>query len=179
MTTFLFVRHAEADYSGPKKWGVRGWGTDIAPLTPKGIEQVKNKGSELAEFKPDIILCSSMSRAVQTVLLLKEYMNDVPVKVEFDLHEWVPDSLFKWQTLDDVMTVMDEMQEYGCEWPEGEERRWEPFLRVRNRVFDVLKKYTQYERIFVLCHAILISSIIFRDHIEEIKNLEAFEYVME
>ena len=48
MTTFLLVRHAEADYSGPMKWGVKGWGGDIAPLTPQGIEQVKIKGPELA-----------------------------------------------------------------------------------------------------------------------------------
>jgi uncharacterized phosphatase len=178
MTTFLLVRHADTDYSGPKKWGVTGWGGDIAPLSSKGIEQVKTKGPELAEFKPDIILCSSMSRALQTVLLLKEYMKDIPVSIEFDLHEWVPDNLFKWQTIEDVMAVMDEMQKYRCEWPEGEKRSWEPFSMVRNRAFDVLKKYTQYERVFVLCHAMLILSIIHRDHIEDVKNLEAFEYVI-
>ena len=84
MTTFLLVRHAEADYSGPMKWGVTGWGGDIAPLTQKGIEQVKIKGPGLAEFKPDIILTSSMSRAVQTVLLLNKYM-DFIVENEFRL----------------------------------------------------------------------------------------------
>lgn len=179
MTMFLLVRHAEADYSGPMKWGVKGWGGDIAPLTAKGIEQVKTKGSELAEFRPDIILSSSMSRAVQTVLLLKDYMNNIPVHIEFDLHEWVPDNLFKWQTLEDVTAVMDEMKECGCEWPVGEEKRWEPFSQVRHRAFNVLKKYNQYERVLVLCHAMLISSIIHRDHMGEINNLEAFEYVME
>ena len=178
MTTFLLVRHAEADYSGPMKWGVTGWGADIAPLTSRGIEQVKRKGPELAGFNPEIILCSSMSRAVQTVLLLNEYTNGVPGSIEFDLHEWVPDSLFKWQTLEDVMAVMDEMQENGCEWSEGEERRWEPFSRVRKRAFDVLKKYTEYKRVLVICHAMLIASIIFKDHIKEIKNLESFKYVM-
>lgn len=178
MTTFLLVRHAEADYSGPKKWGVTGWGGDIAPLTTKGIAQVKEKGPELAGFEPDIILCSSMSRAVQTVLLLKEYMNGVPVNIEFDLHEWVPDRLFKWQTLQEVTHFIDEMNENGCEWPDGVEKRWEPFSHVRNRVFNVLKRYTRYDRVFVLCHAMLISSLIFMDHYEEIKNLEAFEYVL-
>lgn len=179
MTTFLLVRHAEADYSGPMKWGVAGWGGDIAPLTQKGIEQVKERGPELSGFRPDIILCSSMSRAVQTVLLLREYMNDVPVSVEFDLHEWVPDRLFKWQTLDDVMAAMNEMKKSGCEWPDGKEKRWESFSMVRKRVMNVLKKYTAYERVFVLCHAVLISSIIYKNRIEEVKNLEAFEYILD
>jgi len=179
MTTFFLVRHAEADYSGPMKWGVKGWGGDIAPLTSKGIEQVKDSGAGLAEFKPDIILCSSMSRAIQTILILKEYMGDVPVKVEFDLHEWIPDRTFQWQTLEEVLAIEDEMQESGCEWPDGKERNWESFSMVRNRVFDVLKKYTGYDRVLVLCHAMLISSIIHRDHIEKVKYLQAFEYVMD
>lgn len=38
MITFLLVRHAETDYSGPRKWEAKGWSADIAPLASRGIK---------------------------------------------------------------------------------------------------------------------------------------------
>jgi broad specificity phosphatase PhoE len=44
-----------------------------------------------------LILTSPMTRALQTAALLSRAL-DLPLAVEFDLHEWVPDRTYSWST---------------------------------------------------------------------------------
>jgi broad specificity phosphatase PhoE len=90
----------------------------------------------------------------------------IPVKVEFDLHEWVPDCSFRWQTLDDVLPL--EADYYLCQgqYPQGETRPWETLASVQSRSLAVLRRYLSYRRVLVVCHGELIRALTGMDVIE-------------
>lgn len=61
------------------------------PLTPKGLEVASARGAELAAIGPDLILCSSARRAVQTMEGLG--LDDVPQVVEPSLYQAGPEGV--------------------------------------------------------------------------------------
>lgn len=67
MTDLLFVRHAHAG-------NALGWDgpDDLRPLTAKGLRQATRLGNLLAaaDVHPDVLLCSTRLRAVQTAEVL-------------------------------------------------------------------------------------------------------------
>ena len=159
MTTYYLFRHGEADFSLPAQWNAAtGWGADIAPLTPRGIEQIQAAAERLRTLRPGVILSSPMTRAVHSTLLLARAV-DAPCVVEFDLHEWVPDLSFSWKSLDEVLAIIADLDDCGGEWPAGEQRGWEPLSRVRARVAPVLARYRHEERVLVVCHGMVIRSL--------------------
>jgi broad specificity phosphatase PhoE len=81
MAQFYLIRHGEADYSHPTRWNAPGWGADLSPLTEKGLEQVRSILPELRELKPDFLLSSPMTRALQGAALLHGELN-IPMQVE-------------------------------------------------------------------------------------------------
>jgi broad specificity phosphatase PhoE len=153
MKTVLFMRHGETDYSGPRRWKARGWGADIAPLTAQGQRQVLDGVKLVKDFDPSIILSSPATRALHSASIICKYI-DVPLVVEFDLHEWIPSLDFSWRSEDDVINNLQELELMGGEWPAEETRSWEPISAVRRRVNRVLGQYEG--RILVVSHEIVI-----------------------
>jgi broad specificity phosphatase PhoE len=158
MTTFFLIRHGEADYSHPAKWNAPGWGADLAPLTARGIEQIRDLVPRLRAIAPDGLLSSPTTRALQGALIVQQAVS-LEATVEFDLHEWVPDRTFNWRTLEQVNSLYADLEANGGEWPTGEKCPWEPLSAVRTRARDVLRKYEAFERVVVMCHGILIRSL--------------------
>lgn len=64
-----------------------------------------------------------------------------------------------WETVEEVQTALEEMDYLGGEWPEGETRVWEPLSSVRQRSSNVLERYTNYNRIAVTCHQLVIRAL--------------------
>ena len=67
-------------------------------------------GAAAAQVRPlgiGLIVTSLMTRALQTAALLSRALH-VPLAVEFDLHEWVPDLTFSWTTPDEVLALLEE-----------------------------------------------------------------------
>ena len=157
MTEFLLMRHGEADYGPPQRWNTTGWGADLAPLTPRGIIQVRAALPAVQSFAPQLLLASPMTRAIQSAAILAASLQLEPV-VEFKLHEWVPDLDFKWRNAQDIRQSDEEFRAFG-EWPAGEKRRWEPVSSIRRRVLEVLGRYTNYERVIVACHGFVMYSL--------------------
>src|SRR5215470_9494314 len=125
MVTFYLVRHGEADFSLPAKFGpAKGWSADLAPLTAKGIRQVESAVDQLRLLRPEIIVSSPMTRALQSSLILSAALG-LSCTVEFDLHEWVPDLSFSWTSLEEVMMQLADFDACGGEWPPAERRPWE------------------------------------------------------
>lgn len=156
MKNILLMRHGEPDYSGPRKWNAPGWGGDLAPLSKNGEQQVLNTTEEISKFSPELILCSPATRAMHTGTILSRKL-DLPLIVEFDLHEWVPRLDFSWKTEAEVLKNLDELELLGGEWPKGETRCWEPLSSVRKRARDVIDIHTNDEsKILVICHEIVI-----------------------
>lgn len=158
MTYFLLMRHAEPDYNHPQKWNTTGWGADLAPLTTQGEKQILEAAKAVKEFNPEIVICSPTTRTLHSALILNR---ELPIKyiVEFDLHEWVPDRTFQWQTLAQVIEYQNDYYSSNGEYPEGEEKVWESKSHLRARAISVLKRYLLYSRILVVCHGMLIESL--------------------
>ena len=156
MTTFLLMRHGAPDFSGPDKW--TGRGGDLAPLTAAGEEQVVRQLGRIREFDPEIVISSPMTRALQCALILRAGLS-CPFKVEFDLHEWVPDRSFQWRGIEDVKRLQAEFYRLNGEWPPGETRPWEPQSSVRSRGLTVFRKYLGHKRVLAVCHGQIIKSV--------------------
>ncbi len=172
MTSFLLMRHGEPDYSGPRKWDTPGWGADLAPLSELGEQQVRQQLSRIRQFDPDVVVTSPATRAIHSALVLRQELM-TPFRVEFDLHEWVPDMTFQWRTLSEVEKLQLEYKKLEGEWPPGEKRPWERMQSVRSRAIGVFHKYISYGRVLVVCHGQLINAVTGNDQIE-LAGLEPF-----
>jgi len=167
----LLMRHAEADFSFPNKWNTLGWGSDLAPLTSLGKKQSQDIIQKIKEWKPDLCLVSPTTRTMETAMIIIRHL-DIPCKVEFELHEWVPDKSFSWSNISQVLLKLDELRSNNGEWPEGGEKCWETLSHVKKRVSNVVLKYAKYDRILIICHGVVMWSIVNR---EDIHNCEIIE----
>ena len=158
MTQFLLIRHGETAWDLPIAKGAKGWGGEIAPLTLTGIEQIKNIIPNVRAWGPELIVTSPTSRTLHTCALLASQLS-LPFEVEFDLYEWAPNLNLMWETIEEVQAALDEMEYLGGEWPEGEIRVWEPLSSVRQRASNVLQRYTNYTRVAVTCHQVVIKAL--------------------
>ena len=166
------MRHAESDYSGPMRWNAPGWGADLAPLSEKGKEQVRQIVPKIREISPNILLVSPTARTLETALHIVAELQ-IKFAVEFDLHEWVPDKNFDWRTFEDVLEIQKDFDSHGGEHPDGIEKSWESFSMIRNRVLKVLRKYSELEKVFVVCHGMVMRTLTGK---EKIENTEILEY---
>ena len=172
MTKYLLIRHGDADYSQPAKWKAPGWGADLAPLSELGLTQIESVLPSVKFWKPDLILSSPTTRTLQGAAILQASLG-VPLKVEFDLHEWIPDRSFAWVTLADVMSKFEDLEKNNGEWPKGEERAWEPLSSVHKRVTSTLYRYSAFERVAVMCHGVVTRALTGK---MEMANAECVEY---
>ena len=155
MTTFTLMRHGQADFEAMEDRKLIGGCRDWIPLSSEGIRQTEEKAEKLRASEFDLILASPMSRALHTAAILSKAL-DVPMHVEFDLHEWLPDLTFRFESFEPVQRAIEERNQHGNEWPTGETRTWEPFSQVRKRVRAVLERYTSAARVLVVCHHTVI-----------------------
>ena len=165
LTLFLLMRHGKADFSGPNKWNAHGWSSELAPLTEIGEKQVMQQIGRILEFNPEIVLSSPATRALQSALILRSGLS-VPFKVEFDLHEWVPDRNFQWRNIKEVDRLRADFIQCNGEYPVGETRPWETLSHMQSRATAVLRKYISYKRVLVVCHGELIKSLTQKDHFD-------------
>ncbi len=157
MTDFLFIRHGEPDYTEIDKRKYKGFGNDLAPLTKNGIDQVK-KLSLSDELKNcDIILTSPYTRTMQTAAILSKELN-IEIIVELDLMEWIPDLSY---TYDDYSNVVKWRNKY--ELNNGKhidtDDNWEEKRSIISRVNKVLEKYTNYAKVAIITHGMVINAI--------------------
>ena len=80
-TRILLVRHGEAAYE------TDGSGDSGGSLTAAGRDQARRLGLRLNEFQPAAVICSELSRAVQTAEIAAAVLS-VPVQVRVGLQEY-------------------------------------------------------------------------------------------
>lgn len=158
MTQFYLIRHGEADYTLADIYHLIGGAREWVPLTVHGERQVLQLAQQLRQEAPQLIITSPITRALQTAAILSRSLN-VLLRVEFDLHEWIPDLSFRYSSAEEVLHTFLEMMAEGGEWPEGETRKWEELTAVHDRAQAVLRRYTQYQKVFVVCHGAVIRSL--------------------
>lgn len=159
MTTFFLIRHGEANYELADERNLVGSTREFVPLTERGVGQIELLSKQLREQRPELILSSPLTRAVQSAAILSREL-DLPIKVEFDLREWIPDFTNTYEGSEAVLSAYTELLESGGEWPKDIEKKWEPMSSVRQRVTDTLVRYTNHDRVFVVCHGAVITSLV-------------------
>ncbi len=85
MTKFIMVRHGEPDYSFVKLRGFIGHGNDLAPLTNKGIEQIKNAAKNSRLVDAEIIISSPYTRALQSAAIISGMLG-LNIQVEIKIY---------------------------------------------------------------------------------------------
>lgn len=157
-TKFVLVRHGETDYSLVSELGFKGNGLDLAPLSSNGINAVKNMAQRDAFSDASILISSPYTRAMQTASIIGLY-NNLDINVEVLLHEWLPDLSFNYKTKEEFV---DALRIVKCESLNNNCNNIsiEALRHVRDRARQVLSKYLSYNKVIVVCHGIVISSLL-------------------
>jgi len=158
LNNFILIRHGEANYNLAEERQLIGGVRDWVPLTKNGVKQIIQLCETLKDTPANLIISSPMTRAMHTAAILSQGLS-LPLTVEFDLHEWLPDLTFRYNSSAQALASYDELLALGGEWPEGEPRNWEPMSALRKRVHHVLQRYRQYNNVFVVCHGAIIHEL--------------------
>jgi broad specificity phosphatase PhoE len=162
MTAIYLVRHGEADYEAIQRRHWPGELADLAPLTACGFEQANVAGEQLANVGAAKLLSSPFTRTMQTASAVSCRVG-LPIQVELDLHEWLPDDTFSWHDLAGVRSLVADFDSCDGEWPPGERRVWEPLSSVRRRVTAALRSATDSVAgrgsLIAVCHEMVIRSV--------------------
>ena len=153
----VVMRHGERDYQPCHYRGFIGQGLELAPLTDNGVKQAEEAAKNPLIDGCSIIISSPYTRCMQTAAIVSR-IRDIPLNVEIDLHEWIPDLSFQ--------NKPGEGKIYGNEfalnqgrYPEGKTCKWETIEMMEKRLLSVLDKYTDYEKILIVTHGMLMHQI--------------------
>ena len=154
---FYFIRHGETDESGTDTKIFKGYGVNLAPLTERGAEQIRQAAKDGRLNGADLILCSPYTRAVQSAAILSRTL-DVDLRIETDLHEWLANKNYVFEDWPVAEQAWREYEAGGGTYVEGE-KLWEDAETMRARVLPVLRKYAHLEKVIVVCHSNVISAV--------------------
>jgi broad specificity phosphatase PhoE len=116
----------------------------------------------LAGVGATAVVASPMTRALQTAAIVAVRLG-LPLSVQFDLREWLPDDTFSWRSAEDVRAAVADRDAHGGEWPDGEQRTWEPLSQLRERCAAALQTALAglpgHEVVIVVCHQMVIWSL--------------------
>ncbi len=157
MTEFLLMRHAEPDYSEIDKRKYVGFGNDLASLSDNGIEQViaASKNDILKDV--DLIISSPYTRTLQTASILSRELNK-KLAVELDLMEWIPDKSYLYDEYAKVVKWREKYEENDGKHVSPDDN-WEQKEEIKYRVNNVLKKYSNYSKVLVVTHGMIINAL--------------------
>jgi broad specificity phosphatase PhoE len=163
-TEIILIRHGEPRYDEVLSRHYFGMGFDLGKLTEKGVEQAEKRALDPILEGAELIISSPYTRALQTAAIISR-ATGIKLAVENDLHEWMPDVTFKFE-----MKGNEPYEEYmrakGIRQIEHV-YHWEEYEVLKNRVRNALEKYKDYQKIIVVCHGIVMSTMTcFEDLIE-------------
>lgn len=168
MAEFLLIRHGEPDYSEIDKRKYKGFGNDLAPLTENGIQQVINASKNSILSDVDLIITSPYTRTMHTASILSKGLN-VDFKVELDLMEWIPDKTYSYDDYAQVVKWREIFDKNDGKHVSSSDN-WEEKNEIFTRVQNVLKKYTNYSKVIVVTHGIVITTLtgVYKPHCAQI-----------
>lgn len=173
MTTFYLIRHGEPTYKPIDDRNFIGHGRDLAPLTENGVKGVQKKTKDNRLKSCEIIVTSPYTRALQTAAILSKELG-IDIEVDVDLHEWIPDiKNFQHKTSQDCFDLYKDFERYNGMHPKNEMKVWESAESMKKRINSVLAKYTDYQKVIVVCHSMLIRTVKYQ---KDIAYAEIIEY---
>jgi broad specificity phosphatase PhoE len=132
-------------------------GLEMAPLTENGVKQAEDAANNELLTGAEIIVSSPYTRCMQTAAIISRIRN-IPLDVDIDLHEWIPDLTFQ-NKAGDGRVLGNEFSECKGEWPDGEERKWETVSMMEKRLVSVLDRYKNYNKIIIITHGMFMHQI--------------------
>ena len=171
MTTYFLVRHGEADYSELMEHHFYGFGMDLAPLSEKGMMQAEETAKDERLKTAQFIVSSPYTRALQTAQLISKNTG-LNVRVELDLHEWLPDLSNQFTTSEEAFRLAEDFANCKGVYPTGTKKQWETLDEMRKRMRRVADKYAGYEKVIFVGHGMALRTLAY---IEEMKPAEIVE----
>jgi len=171
MTIYYFIRHGEPEWELNEERKLRGARRDFVPLTEKGVLQSEITAKDKCLKKGEIIISSPYTRALHTAAIIARELH-LPLYVEYDLHEWIPDLTFQYD-MEQLRQLHREYDECHGIYPEGKTCLWESKQSMRARVSSVLQKYLFYSCVIVVCHGMVIRSQV---DVKDIAHAAIIEY---
>jgi broad specificity phosphatase PhoE len=151
------MRHGEADWPLVNDRRLRGAANDLVPLTPTGITQVARQADRLAGHAIRYVVSSPMTRALQSAGIAARRLS-VEVRVEFDLHEWVPDLTYLWTDPGQVDRALAAMRA-GVPPEAFDGAPFEHQDDLRARVGAALDRHVAAGPVLVVTHGVVIWSV--------------------
>lgn len=158
MTKFIFVRHAEPDYSVFENAEFSGVNGELAPLTEKGINQAKELSKNQVMKDAEILICSPYARTMHTANILSLKLG-LPVIPEFGLREWIPNLVCSCNSRQKVIENYKKAVNDFTNCEIASDSEYEPLTQTRKRVLDVLEKYLHYSKVIVVTHSGVLYSL--------------------
>jgi broad specificity phosphatase PhoE len=156
------LRHGEADYGPIRDRHWPGVIADLSPLTERGARQAAAAAAQLSGVAATAIVASPVTRALHTAAILVGHLR-LPLAVDFDLREWLPDDTFSWREHADVLAAVRDFDRYGGEWPPGQRRGWEPLSALRERAMAALARSVSRlngdAALIAVCHEMVIRAV--------------------
>lgn len=147
----IFIRHGEPDKSYVDQRGFIGQGRDLAPLSELGILQAEEASKHPLLKGSQLIVSSPYTRALQTAAIISKN-TQIDLKVEVDLHEFVPDKTFQLKGEAENAQMHKAFLKCKGVYPEGESPKWESIEEIIARTKPVLNRYTGYDKIIIVAH---------------------------
>lgn len=116
MAIFYLIRHGEPDYERIDTSPFYGFGRALAPLSERGILQAEAAAKDSRLKSARFIVSSPYTRALQTAHIISKNTG-LEVKVELDLHEWLPDLTNQFSTSEESRTLAAEFKNIGDSIP--------------------------------------------------------------
>lgn len=164
MKKIIFMRHSEPDYSLVEARGYIGHGIDLAPLTENGIQIAEYASLDGRLNDAEIIVSSPYTRALQTAAIISKNRR-INIKVELDLHEWMPDLSFHYSSNEEARKANRLCIEHKGVCPDDSEIKYENLESVFNRAKNALLRYSSYKKIIVVTHGIVMRRFVFKTDI--------------
>lgn len=164
MPKIVFMRHSEPDYSLVEERKYIGHGIDLAQLTENGIQIAEAASWDTRLNDADIIVSSPYTRALQTAAIVSKNRK-LNIKIELDLHEWMPDLSFQYSSKEQASKINRICIEQKGVCPDNSEIKFENLEDVFYRAKKALLRYSDYEKIIVVTHGIVIRRFAFEPNI--------------
>ncbi len=95
---------------------------------------------------------------MQTAQIISKNIG-IEVKVELDLHEWIPDLLNKYTTSEEANLLAEEFTKYRGIYPAETRKRWETVDAMRKRMRRAADKYAEYEKVILVGHGMAFRTL--------------------
>jgi broad specificity phosphatase PhoE len=171
VATFYLVRHGEADYSELMEHHFFGFGRELAPLSENGMLQAEETAKDERLKRADIIITSPYTRALQTAQIISKETGIV-VRVELDLHEWIPDLSNRYSKSEEAFSLTEEFIKFKGVYPAGTKMQWETLDDMRKRMRRAADKYVKHNKVILVGHGMSLRTL---TYIKQMKPAEIVE----